>query len=195
LIGADTTAEKNVRAADTVRISEKRRGNLNAAVRSQEEIAEAIRSLTLAQLARLRKTAEVFSYAMEPDDLLQEALARAISGDRHCPAHLDLVTFLGGVMRSIASGEHERAKLRPPLVALAHHGGEPGKAPDPHDTSLDVSETLERDQETRDLLKRVVELFADDAEARDIIEGRLAEMTAEELKELTAWTTLDTQQN
>lgn len=159
--------------------------NTGVTVRTREEVVEAIRSLTVAETARLRKIAEAYGYAMEPEDLLQEALSRAISDDRHCPAHVDLVTFLGGVMRSIASGEHERAKLRPPLVALVNHGGEPGKAPDPHDTSLGVSETLERDQEAADLLKRVFDLFADDAVARDIIEGRLADMTPEELMELT----------
>jgi DNA-directed RNA polymerase specialized sigma24 family protein len=160
--------------------------SVGIAVRTKDEIADAIRSFTPAQWGRLRKVAQIYSYAMESKDLLQEAFARALGdNERHCPGHIDVVSFLAGVMRSIASGEYERAKLRPTLVPIDSHGGHQDEAADTVDPDIGVDDRLMREQETAGLLQEIISLFNDDQAARDIVEGRIADMSANELRELT----------
>jgi DNA-directed RNA polymerase specialized sigma24 family protein len=160
-----------------------------ATVRSRDEIADAIGGFTPAQLAKLRKVAQYYSYAMPADDLLQEAFARALGGDdRHCPADVDVVRFLAEAMRSIANGEYKKARSRPTLIAIANHGNPPagGPAPlDPPDLAVGIDDWLSREQHAAALRKEAFALFEDDPLARDILEGRMAEMTADELRELT----------
>jgi DNA-directed RNA polymerase specialized sigma24 family protein len=157
----------------------------NVAVRTRDEIADAIRSLTPAQWARLGAVAEKFAYAMSADDLLQEAFTRALSEERRCPAHIDVVRFLAEVMRSIANGEYEKAKARPHLVPVASHGDQEDGAVDPLDPGISADDWLAREQDAAQRRKEILALFEDDAQARDIVEGRMAEMDADELRELT----------
>jgi DNA-directed RNA polymerase specialized sigma24 family protein len=76
-----------------------------AAVRSRDEIADAIRSFTPAQWARLRLVAKKYAWRckLDPEDLLQEAFRRAWEerDGRKCPVHVDVVKFLAEAMRSI----------------------------------------------------------------------------------------------
>jgi hypothetical protein len=92
------------------------------AVRNRDEIASAIRSLTPAQWARLRKVSLRYGRDhIAPDDLLQEALRRAIDNDGHgrnCPCDIDVVKFLAEAMRSIAHGEYEKMRNVPKLVPI-----------------------------------------------------------------------------
>jgi len=156
-----------------------------AAVRSHDEIADAIRAFTPAQSARLRTVALIFNYAMPADDLLQEAFARALDDDgRQCPVDVDVVKFLLGVMRSIASDEYEKAKLRPAHVAVIGLG-DPLGGVDPPDPTIGIDDWLAREQHAARRRQEVLALFEDDPVARDILEGRMAEMSVEELKELT----------
>ena len=160
--------------------------SVGTAARSKDEIAAAIRSFTPAQWARLRKVAQSYSYALDAEDLLQEAFSRALGdNERHCPGHVDVVRFLAEVMRSVANGEYERAKLRPTLVALANHGGQQENALDPPDPAIGVDDWLVREQQAAMQCREILALFDDDPVARDILEGRVAELTADELRELT----------
>jgi hypothetical protein len=59
---------------------------------SRDEIEEAIRSLPDADWIRLHKAARFYGQRrrhLHPDDLLQEAFARAIDGSRNCPRNVD----------------------------------------------------------------------------------------------------------
>jgi DNA-directed RNA polymerase specialized sigma24 family protein len=160
--------------------------SVGAATRSKDEIAGAIRSFTSAQWARLRKVAQSYSYALDAEDLLQEAFSRALGdNERHCPGDVDVVRFLAQVMRSIANGEYERAKRRPTFVALANHGGQQENALDPPDPAIGVDDWLVREQQAARQCREILALFDDDPVARDILEGRVAELTADELRELT----------
>lgn len=155
------------------------------AVRNRDEIADAIRSLAPVQLARLHLVADRYAYAMPAEDLLQEAFTRALSEERRCPADVDVVRFLAEVMRSIASGEYEKAKARPQLVSVARYGDQGDGAVDPLDPGLAVDDWLAREQHAAQHRKEILALFDDDPQARDIIEGRMAELDADELRELT----------
>jgi hypothetical protein len=156
------------------------------AVRSKDEIASAIRVLTPAQWARLRTVADRYSYAMSADDLLQEAFTRALADDgRDCPADIDVVRFLAEAMRSIANAEYEKAKFGPSLVPIASYGDQKDGAADPLDAAIGADDWLAREQHAAARHKEILTLFDDDPLARDIVEGRMAEMSADELRELT----------
>lgn len=156
------------------------------ASRSHDEIAAAIRNLTPADWARLKLVARKYAGGrpIEPDDLLQEALVRSFDS-RVCPAHVDVVRFLAEVMRSIAHGEAEKAKYKLVLVSLAKTGEPPAKALDVPDPTPGAEASMISEESAAGICKALFSLFDDDPEARDIVEGTMEEMTAEELRDLT----------
>ena len=122
----------------------------NAAKRSRDEIVEAIRALTDVDCGRLNLLARWYVKRaggcgllhITPDDLLQEAFLRALEG-RNCPVHVDVVTFLNGIMRSTMSSELEKIRHRPRPVVLSE--GE-----DPPDVTLTPEEyILEKERESK----------------------------------------------
>ncbi|MCZ8170882.1 MAG: hypothetical protein O9272_03985 [Brevundimonas sp.] len=156
-----------------------------ANARSSAEIVEAIRGLSPADWVRLKKVAAYYARPAVPaQDLLQEAFARALDGSRVCPAHVDAVRFLAEAMRSIADGEQEKADRRPALVSIE---GERGAAtamsvPDPAPSV--ESRIVQAEQDAR-MRTDLLALFDDDPAAKDIVEGTMEGMTAEDLRELT----------
>lgn len=157
-----------------------------AATRSHDEIASAIRAFTAADWARLKLVARKYAAGrpIEPDDLLHEAVARAIDS-RACPAHVDVVKFLAEAMRSIAHGEGEKAEHKLVLVPVSKTGGylpEALAAPDP---APGAEAGLISEENAAVIRKALLTLFDDDPQARDIVEGTMEDMTAEELRELT----------
>ena len=56
---------------------------------------------------------------------------------------------------------------------------------DPPDPTIGIDDWLAREQHAARRRHEVLALFEDDPVARDILEGRMAEMSVEELKELT----------
>lgn len=155
-------------------------------IRSHEDIADAICALKPAQWARLRKVAARYAYAMTPEDLLQEAFRRALEENgRNCPSHVDVIKFLAEAMRSIANGEVEKAKIRPALVPITKYGDQEECAEDPRDSALNAEEHLVREQAAAAKRRKLLALFNDDPHARDIVEGRMENLSADELRELT----------
>jgi len=154
-----------------------------AAARSLNEVAELIRSLTAADLSRLRLIANHYARGrgIEPQDLLQEAYCRALAGDRPCPQGVHIIGFLGGVMRSVASGELDKLRRRPKLVAIARHGGEPLHSPDPIDPTPNAEEAHIGEEEKA----RIIKLFDSDIEGQTIVEGMMEGIEGQELRELT----------
>lgn len=157
-----------------------------AATRGRDEIADAIRTLTPADLARLRKVAGVYARSqIGPKDLLQEAFVRALDG-RSCPAHVDVVKFLAEAMRSIADGEGEKVEHRLPRVSIVSKTGEPLtealNCPDPAPSAEDG---MISDASAALIRSKILALFEDDPIAQIIVEGMMEEMNAEELHELS----------
>lgn len=157
-----------------------------AATRSRDEIASAIRTLTAADWARLKMVAQKYAAGrpIEPDDLLQEAMARAIDS-RACPAHVDVVKFLAEAMRSIAHGEGEKAEHKLVLVTVPRTGDYPPEALAAPDPAPDAEDSIISEENAAGIRKALLALFDDDPQARDIVEGTMEDMTAEELRELT----------
>src|SRR5215469_6729333 len=75
-----------------------------AATLSPAEAAVAIRALTAADKIALTKIARLYARKTPYDheDLLQEAMCRVLSGARAWPRDLAALSFLWGVVRSIA---------------------------------------------------------------------------------------------
>jgi DNA-directed RNA polymerase specialized sigma24 family protein len=158
-------------------------------VRTRAEIAAAIRALSPAQWARLRKVAGYYALGrlMEAEDLLQEGFRRALDG-RKCPASVDIVRFLAEAMRSIRDGELKRAKRRPVLVSAPPPEGAPAQEPDAIDPALNAEERLAAaDEDGAGERKRqeIIGLFADDLAAQVIVEGTLEGTRGEDLRALT----------
>lgn len=156
-----------------------------ATIRGRDEIADAIQTLTPADLARLRKVASIYSRPqIGPMDLLQEAFVRALDG-RTCPAHVDVVKFLADAMRSIANGEGEKVEHRLPRVSIVSKTGETlPKALNSPDPAPNAEEQLIREEDAAVVRGKILAIFDDDPVAQIIVEGMMEGMEGEELRDL-----------
>jgi len=163
-------------------------------VRAPSEIAAAIRALTPAQWARLRKVAAHYALGrtMEAKDLLQEAFRRALDGERRCPVVVDVVRFLAEAIRSISDGELKRAKRGPVLVPLSAPGDPATQVPEPADPAPNAEklreaaeEDAEEDDRRQSQRQQIIGLFDDDPVAQVIVEGLLEGTRGEDLRALT----------
>lgn len=160
-----------------------------ATLRSRDEIAAAIRSLTSADLARLKMVARKYAFGrpIEPDDLLQEAYLRALDS-RACPAHVDVVKFLAEAMRSIAHGEAEKVERKRTFVPIAATGDGKDEAcsvPDEADNPEELIITHQRTERCVAIHASIVALFDDDPIAKLVLEGAMEELPVDEVRELT----------
>lgn len=150
-----------------------------------EEMRQAITGLTTVELVRLRKAGRIYAVglACDADDLLGEAVAAAIAGNRRCRRDMMIVPFLVGAMRSIASKTRVSAKRAGEVVSLDATGtdGLP-LVPPPVSREPDI-ETLQLREEDRKLrIEALEELFADDDDALLMIWADLEEKSKEEIK-------------
>src|ERR1700751_2765795 len=95
---------------------------------STETVARALATLTPPDLVRLKRLAQLRARllpGLEWDELLNEALLRALDGSRRWPESVPLLAFIAGIMRSLVDGriwerrrqaERPRAVREPPLV-------------------------------------------------------------------------------
>ncbi len=81
---------------------------------SAEEIEQQLHNLSNIDLLRLRKVANKYTgnHELEADDLIQEAICRILTGERKkWPTDLPVVSFIAGVMKSIAYDERRKRAL------------------------------------------------------------------------------------
>jgi DNA-directed RNA polymerase specialized sigma24 family protein len=82
---------------------------------STEAVACALAALTPSDLVRLKRLAQLRARllpGLEWDELLNEALLRALDGSRRWPAGVPLLAFIAGIMRSLVDGRvRERQRL------------------------------------------------------------------------------------
>lgn len=97
------------------------------------------RQSDLLRLAALANTWVWFAPRRDPFDLLNEAFARILAGDRPWPAHVSLHTFLSQVMRSIAS-QWRAEDMREPLAG----DRDGGHADDLETEELDLADLAHR---------------------------------------------------
>jgi DNA-directed RNA polymerase specialized sigma24 family protein len=156
-------------------------------VLSRAEFEEAIRALSAASSNRLRKIAAVHCRRrpLDPEDLLQEAFARALDGSRNCPRGVDVLRFLDGAMRSIASDTIKTLGRRPELHALPPLADDGSLTVDLPDYRPTAEEQLADAQDFEEKRRAILNVFADDETAQIIVEGIMEEMDGEELRALT----------
>lgn len=157
-------------------------------VRSRDEIIAAMRGFSPADWGRLEKVAGRYARkaSMPADHLLQETYLRALADDgRKCPTDVDVVRFLAEAIRSIADGEWEKAKLVPRTVSIGVQDDGADPAYQVADGTPTVEQRLVREEENDQRRRDLLALFDDDPQARDIVEGTIAGMTADDMRQLT----------
>lgn len=162
-------------------------GEPACSVLSRDEAVEAIGALSTADWNRLRQVAIIYCRGrpMEPEDLLQNALERAIDGSRHCPRNVDIVRFLAQAMRSIASNSMKALSRRPDFRAEPLIGDE-GLLFDPPDGRPTAEQQAVRDEELAWMRQAVLDLFQDDLVAQVLVEGMMEGMDGEALRATTS---------
>ena len=162
------------------------RSSVTANVLSREEIDQAIGDFSTADWNRLHAVAQYLCRGrnLDPKDLLQEALARAVDESRACPRNVSVVRFLSEAMRSIASDTSEAMsrQLEFQAVPLIDEDGAAINVPAQEPSA---EERLIGLREAKRLSAAIVELFADDPIAETIVLGIMEEMDGEELRGLT----------
>jgi DNA-directed RNA polymerase specialized sigma24 family protein len=155
---------------------------------STEEIKEAIISLSDANMRRLHKIAMRYcSGRLDPDDLLQESFAAALDGRRNCPRNVDVVCFLAGAIRSLASSQFKSLQHSPELhiIATQNDDCEDTQETDWPSEAPNADQMLISEQEAAAIHAAVLSLFTDDEIAKLIVEGEMEDMDANEIYELT----------
>jgi DNA-directed RNA polymerase specialized sigma24 family protein len=152
------------------------------------EVRRAIDALPAAEWLRLHKVARALcrSTGSDPDDLLQEAFQRALDGSRQCPRDVDVIRFVAGVMRSIASDWSKARKRRPEISLVRPSGSLQAVVVQVRDVNANAYERLAIDQEEACLRQSLRDLFADDGVAQALLDGIMEGGTGEELRSLTA---------
>ena len=154
--------------------------------RSRDEIESEILAFTGSDLLRLRKVSRYYAsrYRIEAEDLLQEAIARALNGSRKCPTDVGITKFLAEIMRSIAHGESEKPENRVVILSLVSSEGRKGESLDPPNPFPSIEETVINEESAAILHDRILSLFEEGTPARDMVQGMMEDWSAEELREV-----------
>jgi DNA-directed RNA polymerase specialized sigma24 family protein len=149
---------------------------------SRQEIDAAISALTAKEELILLHGAELFCFINgfdSPDDLLQEALTRAVAGKRKCRRGLGIVPFLWGAMSSIANAAAKRSK-RSRIDPFA----DPEDAEEEEELGAAGVELVdpERVVAAHDALQKLNALFKDDVEILILIDAMALGLKGEGLR-------------
>lgn len=131
-----------------------------------DELRAAIDGLAPIDLARLRRAGRLlaFGLACEADDLIGEAVAAALSGARSCPRRMELVPFLIGAMRSIASAARgSRGRVAQVPLDATGTDGRPLVVPVDPEPTVEARMLAAEDRARR--IAALEDLFADDDQA------------------------------
>ena len=150
------------------------------------ELRSAIESLRPIDLTRLERKATVLApgTGIEPDDLFQEAVTRSLeeNGVRNCPRDVTPATFLGNVMRSIASHAREEWKRETPSNTSKDDEVDPlANLPDP---ALSPEEVVIGRLDYGKVLIQIEALFDEDRKAQAIVIGIMEDWSPHEIREM-----------
>ncbi|MEM9010641.1 MAG: hypothetical protein AAGE18_05390 [Pseudomonadota bacterium] len=158
-------------------------------VLTREELEDDVEALSDADLLRLKRAAELYAhYPVEPDELLQEAICRALAGTRRCPRAVNVVRFLAEAIRSIAHDELQKVENKRDEVSVHDDTIENLDAIIPRDQEPTAEERMilnEQQRDARDTENRLLELFDGDETAQFIVLGMLTDTEGKELQDAT----------
>ena len=149
---------------------------------SPDEIRALIAAFTPLDWLRLRKAAMYFSKRcrLEWGELQNEALVRSLDGRRNCPRNVAVTTFLGNVIRSIASeadGTDGHVHLSEELEARQSSASgltDLTKPADPAASTMDAQK----------IIAEVISAFDGDVTSEMLFEGMIDGIEGQELREL-----------
>lgn len=139
---------------------------------STQEVALALKNLSVADLLRLKQIAGMRSMGfvtIDWEDLINEAVMRILAGTRRWPKSVPFIAFMAQTIRSVASEEWrrlEQAQITLESEMVSVDDGEP------HGSLGDISANPfhpEREVIARKTLGEIERLFADDTEAQLIL--------------------------
>ncbi len=155
---------------------------------SVADLKSAIESFDAADSLRLGKAGRYLGWKCQTDgdELLSEAIMRALNGDRRCPKDVSVVRFLVGVMKSLTSEFIEKRNTDPltqqssnslhaPLGSLACHLDE---RPNPEE----ALEVVRQEEAMEALVHDIEALFVGDDEALRVLRGQMNELSPEEVR-------------
>jgi DNA-directed RNA polymerase specialized sigma24 family protein len=156
------------------------------ATRSRDETESAMLAFTADDQLRLRKVSWYYAsrHAIEAEDLLQEAIARALDGSRKCPVNVSVVKFLAEAMRSIAHGETEKLENQVVTISLIKSDGPEDDALDLSDPSPSIEDKMIEEENAANFHDSILSLFEEGTPARDMVGGMMDDWSAEELREV-----------
>jgi DNA-directed RNA polymerase specialized sigma24 family protein len=137
--------------------------------------------LPVEDLQKLKQIARLRSYGLPIstwEDLLQEALFRALSGVRQWPKSVSFLAFLAQTMRSIASDERKQVQ---DIANESGDGVEDGLAKDINDIAI-TTITPESQALARSSLSEIETLFKKDSDAMRVLEGLALGMSPNEIQ-------------
>lgn len=153
-----------------------------------DEIIDAVGHLSPAELARIEAISRYFAprCAMQPEDLRQEAYARAF-GARSCKVGTGMVDFLAGIMKSIASdGFRSRKKARKDgaleVVYVEAYGS--GGVPEPVFEAPSPEEAALSRRYHPEALAKALACIEDDDELQLLVEGLFDGLRGRDLEDL-----------
>jgi RNA polymerase sigma-70 factor (ECF subfamily) len=155
---------------------------------SAAELRTAFEAFSAADSLRLEKAGQYLGRKCRTDgnELLGEAVLRALNGNRRCPRHLSALHFLIGVMKSLASEIIEK-RNRDPLAKRIDNDPRlpssilacfPADQPNP-EQALMVSE---EDEFMKAVVADIEALFANDKEAQQVLAGVMNGTPAEQVR-------------
>lgn len=139
---------------------------------STAEVELALQGLSRAEILRLTKVAVRMAdgTSQTGDDLFQEAVLKALGGERLCPRDVDISVFLANAMRSLAWAAREREEADP--LADAHDLGEPeGPASQLANSGRSTEEDLIAKRDYKARQQALLDLFNEDEEALKVLLG------------------------
>jgi RNA polymerase sigma-70 factor (ECF subfamily) len=156
------------------------------ATRSRDEVESAILAFTPDEVLRLRDVSWLYApqCKLEADDLLQEAIVRALEGSRKCPVNISVVKFLAEAIRSIAHGESEKTENQVVPISLLSADDHESKSLIRPDRSPSIEENVINEESAAILHDSIFALFKEGTPERDMVEGIMEGLSAEELREL-----------
>lgn len=146
------------------------------------EFRAALDALAPKDLIRLTKKGEYYAFGtgVEGNDLLNEAIARSLSGEgRSCPADVQITVYLSSAMRSIADAERNKFKREAPAGGGHDEDSKIGAHPDARSSPADTA--IAR-IELEGVLRRLQEVLAHDLQAQAVLIGDMEGWSAEEIR-------------
>lgn len=150
-------------------------------IASVSEVRAAFIGLPVEDLQKLKQIARLRSYGLPTstwEDLLQEALFRALSGVRQWPKSVSFLAFLAQTMRSIASDERQQVQE---MVVESDIGSEDVSTRGINHFAV-TTITPESQALARSSLSEIETLFKEDSDAICVLNGLALGMSPNEVQ-------------